>query len=1721
MNKTYRLKWNERTQHWVVVSELAPCRGKRSSGTLLLAAAAGIISVSPTPTFAAPPNPPAATALPTGGQLVAGQATITQNQATMNITQDSHRAIIDWSSFNVGSQAQVNFVQPSTSAATLNRVQDPNPSQIFGRITANGQVFLTNASGIYFSPGSSVNVGALTATTHSIGNDDFMAGNYRFSRNGAEGSIENEGHLAAELGGYIALLAPEVRNNGIVIARMGTVVHAAGESYELQFDADRLAGIRVEPATIAALVENGNAVQAPGGLVILSAQAADRLQGGVVNNAGSIEATGLVNDGGTVRLLASDTLVNTGAITVDAAPAATGSGGTALLVASFDNPQSTAQISGTISARGSARGGDGGFVETSAARVEIDDGFRVDTLAPQGKTGQWLLDPVDITIAASGGNVTGAAIATALATTDVTLDTAGAGTCSGVACGGLGGTNGDITINDNITVTGGSADTTLTLKAAGDIVMNAGKTIDASGNGSSKVDVVFNADSDASAGGYIWMKASGGTGASIRTNGGNLTLSGGLDVDTGYAEGDTTTMSNGVLLDSTTLNTSGGDIVIRGKSATAGSAAYATSDSNSMNNADGVRLAGSNTIDSGVGTIDIQGVARGSNSASNGIETNFAGYSKILSAATNTTAINLNGSATGGTSGLGWGTFLWGTNTSGIVLGATGANGGISLNGQGRNVANGGGTHLEPNAFVLAASGPISITGTKGAASTFEDVVINSTVGFVASLPAGFGISSPVTASSSNITIASDTLSANRIFGGGSLTGSAVQSSGTLTLKPRTTGNALSIQTTAPASGSWINPNAMFGASGLFKTGFSKLIFGSATTGNVTLNNYTFDNDTDLLTGGNAVLGNLTIATRTLTVDVTGGGSITDSGAVAVSKLKLNGATTAATLDTATNAIGTVAANVASLSLLNGSALTIGAAGGTNGVTASGQIDIATKSGNLTVSQNVTTANTSANAIRLNAGRDASAGTSTGGNLIISGSPTLTTGVNGYTTLYSGSVSGSTGLTTLVGSGSGRFRYNSDETASNYSTALVAGKNAIYREQPAITTTANADSKPYDGLAYSGGNGATSSGFVNGDSEGALSGTLTYGGTSQGAIDVGTYTITPGGLANGLGYALAYASGTLTINPAALTLLTVTANNLSKLYGSLYTFSGQEFTSVGLVGGETIGSVTLTSAGAPASASVGSYEILASNATGGTFDPGNYDITYVNGLLTVNKAPLTITANDASKTHDGIAYAGGNGVTYSGFVNGETSAVLGGNLTYGGNSQGASPVGVYAIQPQGLTANNYAIETVSGRLQIAPVITPPPIVNSPSLPGPTTSAQPLQFPVNDGSAGSFGGTPGGDTFWNKTPGTGDPNLGGSLGGAAVGGGTFWTATPASASEATTASVATVATLTVAQIAAMSEAQIKAITRDQMMALSIDQINAFTSDQRRYFSGSQSEWWTTRRLMGLTPAEIGALSSKQLTYMTVERLELLSTEQINAFSTLQLLSIDPAKIASVSKDKAKTYNDVAIARAKALTADQIRRLTPKQINALTVNQIKAMSMEQLNAFSVDIARHLGKSQYDAAHAMVAATKAAAINAAPASNIQSLDVTRTPPLTFGGLDASHVKALSVKQVQAMSFARILALSNNVTSNSMDVGKDLDAAIKSAAINAARNMSDQDIRDLIPAQIGSMPKELIAVLSKESLAKFSQEQLQALSSSQIKSLTDAQLSKLTPLQRSYLQR
>ena len=184
---------------------------------------------------------------------------------------------------------------------------------------------------------------------------------------------------------------------------------------------------------------------------------------------------------------------------------------------------------------------------------------------------------------------------------------------------------------------------------------------------------------------------------------------------------------------------------------------------------------------------------------------------------------------------------------------------------------------------------------------------------------------------------------------------------------------------------------------------------------------------------------------------------------------------------------------------------------------------------------------------------------------------------------------------------------------------------------------------------------------------------------------------------SGGNYNITTNSATGTINAKALT---VTASNQVKTYGQTVNFAGTEFTSAGLVVGETIGSTTLNSAGAINTANVAGspYAITASNAAGGTFDANNYVINYVNGTLTVNRASLTVAANSASKSQGAPNPAFSSAIT--GFVNGETSAVLLGALGHSTPAVTSSPIGSYAITPFGVTADNYTISFIGGVLTV-------------------------------------------------------------------------------------------------------------------------------------------------------------------------------------------------------------------------------------------------------------------------------------------------------------------------------------------------------------------------------------------------------------------------------------
>ena len=424
MNQAYKIVWNAALEVWQAVGGSAHGRAKGRSKRAVLSCLA--IAASGWLATEAP-----AQSLPAGGQIVAGQGAVRSAGPTMTVTQSSGRMAIDWQSFSVGAQNKVQFVQPSANSVILNRVLGPDPSTVQGMIRANGQVFLVNPNGVLFTPGSQVNVGGLVASTLDLNASQFLAGQYRFSGNSAH-RIVNHGVIDAP-GGTVALIAAKIENQGALRADRGQVLLGAGSDITLNMGGP--AKLVINKGALDAVINNGGAIQADGGAILLTAEAANELAASAINNTGFVRARTLATgEKGEIKLLGG---MVSNAISV---------GGT--LDASAPN------------------GGDGGFIETSAAHVTTRPDLVVNAGSASGKSGLWLIDPYDYDInAVAANNITNALnIGTSVTVTTQTEVT---------AYGSKGTGSGDIIVSSPITMTGNASSTpTLTLKADRNIIVH-------------------------------------------------------------------------------------------------------------------------------------------------------------------------------------------------------------------------------------------------------------------------------------------------------------------------------------------------------------------------------------------------------------------------------------------------------------------------------------------------------------------------------------------------------------------------------------------------------------------------------------------------------------------------------------------------------------------------------------------------------------------------------------------------------------------------------------------------------------------------------------------------------------------------------------------------------------------------------------------------------------------------------------------------------------------------------------------------------------------------------------------------------------------------------------------------------------------------------------------------------------------------------------------------
>ena len=261
---------------------------------------------------------------PAGGTVRAGEARISgQGTASTRIDQSSERAIIDWRSFGIGAGDEVIFQQPSAQAATLNRVTGEQVSVILGRLSANGTVLLINPNGVVFGGGAQVNVGSLIASTSNVSDTNFMSGRLVFDQPGRPGAgIFNAGAMTARDGGLVALVAPHVRNDGVIIARLGKVMLGSADTFTVDLYGDalvnlalsdrhagQLVGLNGEPVT--SLITNTGRIETAGGqTVLMTARNAKNVLDNLVNMTGTIKADTAVQQGGRILLLGEGGRVN-------------------------------------------------------------------------------------------------------------------------------------------------------------------------------------------------------------------------------------------------------------------------------------------------------------------------------------------------------------------------------------------------------------------------------------------------------------------------------------------------------------------------------------------------------------------------------------------------------------------------------------------------------------------------------------------------------------------------------------------------------------------------------------------------------------------------------------------------------------------------------------------------------------------------------------------------------------------------------------------------------------------------------------------------------------------------------------------------------------------------------------------------------------------------------------------------------------------------------------------------------------------------------------------------------------------------------------------------------------------------------------------------------------------------------------------------------------------
>ena len=483
---------------------------------------------------------------PEGGQVHSGTANISQNGSTVDIIQHSDRAVIDWTSFDLKADEHTRFTQPNSSSITLNRIQDIKPSSIQGRITANGQIILVNPNGLVFGKNAVVDVNSLIATSSSINPVLFMNGQMQFDQLGqADAAIVNNGQITAAQAGLVALVSPQVINNGIIQAKLGKIQMASADTFTIDLYGDGLIELKVSDEVAQQLIQHSGTLDAQGGTILLQAAAGKQIVDSLIHIDGELKAPSVSQVGGKI-IITGDTInlkdgthidvsgktgggqvliggdyqgqgslptantvhIDSGA-TIQANATEQGDGGKVIVWADDHTT-----FGGQIEALGQGIGQRGGFVETSGKHtLTIQDSAQVNTHADYTSAGTWLLDPQDFHIGGSTASISASVLQTALGQNNVTILS---------SQGGVAG-SGNIYVNDALSWSANR----LTLTAANDVQVNAVMSVTGTGGLTVNTATTNGADTGVANGRFrMGMNGSGFTGRVDYSGSGSLIING-------------------------------------------------------------------------------------------------------------------------------------------------------------------------------------------------------------------------------------------------------------------------------------------------------------------------------------------------------------------------------------------------------------------------------------------------------------------------------------------------------------------------------------------------------------------------------------------------------------------------------------------------------------------------------------------------------------------------------------------------------------------------------------------------------------------------------------------------------------------------------------------------------------------------------------------------------------------------------------------------------------------------------------------------------------------------------------------------------------------------------------------------------------------------------------------------------------------------------------------